>query len=137
MLTDAQRAFLDGLWCQAYDDPPLSASVDHRLYGRVAKVGFVSGHGKVQFAPLEAAQLIVTACHDAATWGKVIEAAKRLYQVRCEYVSVVRGGGDEETERDPIREAFANYEHASAALVNCALKVAAALKEGSDGPDTP
>ena len=75
-MNDAERAFLKGLWSNTFGDAPSPASIDHYEYGPVARVGFVSGHGEVQFTPQAAARLLVTAAHEWATWQGVVEAAK-------------------------------------------------------------
>jgi pyruvoyl-dependent arginine decarboxylase (PvlArgDC) len=109
MLTDEQCDFLAGLAIS--DDPWLDFICD----AGKAPVAQVKHYGHTREESIQAAQLIVAACHDAATWGTVIEAAKagdaETWERTAHYLGQMWWGGDAE---DVCRA------------------IAAALKEGSD-----
>ena len=96
MRTEAQRGFLAGL--QIREDGRGSVT----LVVNGDAIADVTGSIELDVSAHDAAQEIVAACHDAATWAPVIEAAREVYASGA------------------INESEATREAASPALVHCA-----------------
>jgi hypothetical protein len=97
MLTDAQRDFLAGLRVEKSGASVIEI-IDANGDG-VAPVRWLSREMRYAEA-LEQADLIVAACHEAATWGTVIEAAKagdaETWERTAHYLGQMWWGGDAE-----------------------------------------
>ena len=119
MLTDAQRDFLKGLRVEKNGTSVIEI-IDVNGDG-VAPVRWLSREMRYAEA-LEQAQLIVAACHEAATWGKVIEAAVAARRAQHAYNTAIPFTD----ERD---KASHRAYHANKVLE---AAIDAALKESSD-----